>query len=94
MPTSSEEIALIEQIAKLDGLRELLEDDIAEANPTQANYSNVEANHPPFKQLYLDVRVAFRRFKNKYVPSAVTEEQFNAPDSSYSFNDAWMLETK
>ena len=94
MPTSSEEIALIEQIAKLDGLRELLEDDIAEANPTQANYSNVEANHPPFKQLYLDVRVAFRRYKNKYMPSAVTEEQFNAPDSSYSFNDAWMLETK
>ena len=52
MPTSSEEIALIEQIAKLAGLRELLEDDIAEPNPTQANFTNVEANHPPFKQLF------------------------------------------
>ena len=94
MPTSSEEIALIEQIAKLDGLRELLEDDIAEPNPTQANFTNVEANHPPFKQLYLDVRVAFRRYKNKFVPSTVTEEQFNDPESQYSFKDAWMLETK
>ena len=52
MPTSSEEIALIEQIAKLDGLRELLEDDIADPIPTQANFTNVEANHPPFKQLF------------------------------------------
>ena len=92
MPRSSEEIALIEQIAKLDGLRELLEDDIAEDDPT--NFVNVQDNHPPFKQLYLDARVAFRKYKDKYVPASVTEEQFNAPDSVHTFNDTWMLGIK
>ena len=92
MPRSSEEIALIEQIAKLDGLRELLEDDIAEDDPS--NFVNVQDNHPPFKQLYLDARVAFRKYKDKYVPASVTEEQFNAPDSVHTFNDTWMLGIK
>ena len=94
MPRSSEEFALIEQIAKLDGLRELLEDDIAEPSPSQADFSNVEANHPPFKQLYLDLRVAYSKYKSKYVPAVVTEEEFNSSVSTYSFNDPWILVTK
>ena len=41
MPTSSEEISLIEHVARFEGLKELLEDDVDEQNPTQAEFSNV-----------------------------------------------------
>ena len=90
MPTSSEEIKVIEQNARFEGLRDLLEDDANEEAPTQAEFSNVTDNHPAFKQLYLDLRVAQTNYKSRFVPSIVTEEQFNEAASAYKYNDVWL----
>ena len=74
---SSEENSVIEHYARFEGVKELLEEDIAEEDPSQAEYSNVSSNHPPFKELYLQVRVVQQKYKAKFVPNTVTEEAFN-----------------
>ena len=77
MVVSSEENNLIESYARFEGLRELLEEDVAEVSPSDAEYSNVSSNHPAFKELYLQVRVVQKKYKGRFVPSVVTEEVFN-----------------
>ena len=47
-------------------------------------------NHPVFKQLYLDLRVAQTNYKSKFVPGTVTEEDFNGEVSTYKYNDVWL----
>ena len=89
MVVSSEEIHLIEQLAKFEGLKELIEDDLVEENPTSATFTNVSSNHPPFKQLYLDLCVAYKKFKFRFVPSSVSEVEFNAASSPFKYNDNW-----
>jgi hypothetical protein len=89
-PVSSEEISLIDHLAKFEGLKELLEDDIEETNPAQSVFSNVGSNHPPFKQLYLDLRVAYRKYKSRFVPSSITEVDFNDIGSPHKYNDPWL----
>ena len=76
MVVSVEENNLIEQIAKFEGLKELLEDDLNEEEFSLPTYSNISANHPAFKQLYLDLLVAYKKYKNRFVPSSVTEDDF------------------
>ena len=49
MVVSVEENNLIEQIAKFEGLKELLEDDLNEEEFSLPTYSNISANHPAFK---------------------------------------------
>ena len=88
---SSEENNLIEQHAKFEGLQELLEDDTSAPSPSQAKFSNVAANHPAFKQLYLDLRVAYKKYKKRFVPSSLTEADFN---SSHTYNDPWFENIK
>ena len=95
MPGSSEENSVIEHYARFEGVKELLEEDIAEDEPTQAEYSNVSSNHPAFKELYLQVRVVQQKYKSKYVPNTVTEEAFNdATQSPYKYNDLWLDKVK
>ena len=90
MVVSSEENNLIESFARFKGLRELLEEDVAEVSPSDAEYSNVSSNHPAFKELYLQVRVVQEKYKGRFVPSVVTEEVFNEEASPYKYNDLWL----
>ena len=46
MPTSSYEINLLESFTKFEALRELLEDDIREINPSQYEFEIVAVNYP------------------------------------------------
>ena len=94
MPTSVEEINVVESFAKFEALKELLEDDISESNPSQYEYKNVSSNHPAFKDLYLQVRVSQQKYKNRFIPTQCTEADFNSPGSSYKFNDIWLAEVK
>ena len=41
MPTSTEEINVVKSFAKFEALKELLEDDNGESNPSQYEYKNV-----------------------------------------------------
>ena len=61
MPISSEENNVIECFARFEGLKELLEEDIEEENPSPAEFKNVSNNHPAFKELYLQLRVAQKK---------------------------------
>ena len=45
MVVSSEENALIEHSAKLEALRELLQDDLSEGSPSQATIINIQDNY-------------------------------------------------
>ena len=94
MVVSSEENHLIEQLAKFEGLKELIQDDLSEEDPTSATFTNVASNHPPFKQLYLDLCVAYKRFKLRFVPSSISEEEFNAATSPFTYNDNWAKNMK
>ena len=88
--TSSEENQLTEQFAKFEALQEMLEDDVECDSPTGIEYSNAAQHHPLYKQNYLDMRVAFKKYKARYVPSVVSEADFNASGSAYSYNDPWL----
>ena len=55
MPISTEENNVIECFAKFEGLKELLEEDILEEQPSVAELKNVSSNHPAFKELYLQL---------------------------------------
>ena len=54
MPTSTEEINVLESYTKFEALRELIEDDIVESNASQYEFKNVSTNHPPYKDMYLE----------------------------------------
>ena len=94
MPISAEENNVIECFAKFEGLKELLEEDILEEQPSSAEFKNVASNHPAFKELYLQLRVVQRKYKTRFVPNTVTETLFNAPESQYKYNDNWLNEVK
>ena len=92
--TSSEENQLSEQVAKNEALQEMLEDDVETDSPTQTEFSNAATNLPPYKQSYLDLRVAYKKYKARYVPSIVSEADFNGAESTYTYNDPWLDRTK
>ena len=94
MPVSTEENSVIESFARFEGVKELLEEDIAEDQPSAAEISNVASNHPAFKELYLQLRVAQKKYKTKFVPKVVTEDAFNASDSTFVYNDIWLDQCK
>ena len=77
MVTSSEENHMLEQVAKFEALKELLEDDLGvlDAELDNAIISNVAENQAPFKQIYLDLRVVQKKYKARYVPAIVTEKR-------------------
>ena len=94
MPTSTEEIKVLETFAKFEALQELLEEDISEESPSNTEFKNVAANHPAFKDLYLEIRVTQQKYKNRLVPAQVTETEFNDPGSLFKYNDIWLAELK
>ena len=57
MPTSTEEIKVLETFAKFEALQELLEEAISEETPSKTEFKNVSANYPVFEDLYLEIRV-------------------------------------
>ena len=71
-----------------------LEDDVGAVNPSQAKFTNVASNHLAFKQVYLDLRVAYKRYKARYVPTVVSEADFNEAGSEYEYNDPWLDKMK
>ena len=93
MAISFEENALVEQSAKLQALQELLEYDLSETNTTQATLSNMQDNHPAYKQLYLETKVAYSKYKSRFVPKTLSEDEFNS-DPNRTFNDVWIQKTK
>ena len=90
----SEEIKVAEQHAKLEAIQEIIEDDIAETNPTIEAYDNVAEKRPTYNQLYLDLRAVWATYRNKYVPDKVSEGEFNSEQSEHKFNDTWLSEVK
>ena len=77
MPTSAEELALIEKEAKYEAIKEVLDIDLEEESPSQAKYINVAAKLPKLEEHYLNLKVAFKKYRRKIVPSVATEENFN-----------------
>ena len=94
MPTSSEELYVLETFAKFQALKELLEDDIAEENPSKSEFRNVSSNHPAFKDLYLEISVAQQKYKCRFVPSQISEADFNSSKILYKYNDTWLADVK
>ena len=90
MPTSSEEIALIEQEAKFNAFKELLEIDIEEESASQTKYSIVASRLPKFEEHYLILKVAYKKYKRRIVPSVASEADFNHTASTYEYNDPWI----
>ena len=71
------ENAILEQYAKFEGYKELLEDDLEEAEPDSDLFKNVKENQSEIKKLYIEVKVAQTKYKSKLVPANVTEVVFN-----------------
>ena len=94
MPPTSEENLMIEQNAKFEGLRELLEDDLEDQDLDDALFDSVAANLPELKQQYLSLKVAQAKYKGRFVASVVSEEDFNASESPYKYNDPYIDRVK
>ena len=92
--TVSLENAVLEEYAKFDGFKELLEDDMLEPDPDNDVFANIKENQAELKKQYLNIKVAQAKYKNKVVSAAVTESVFNSEDSSYKYNDVWMSNVK
>ena len=90
MPPTSEENMMIEQNAKFEGLKELLEDDMEDLDLDDAVFDSVATNLPELKQQYLSLKVAQARYKGRFVTSAVSELDFNASGSQYKYNDPYL----
>ena len=88
------ENALIEEAARFDGYKELLEDDIGDDNPDDDVFESVRKNQSELKQQYLNLKVAQAKYKAKFVPAAVTEADFNDKDSAYQYSDPWLENMK
>ena len=91
MPTtSSEELALVEQEAKYEAIKELLEMDLEEESPTPSKLSSVSSKLLKLEEHYLNLKVAHKKYKKKYAPSTISLEDFNHDDSAYTYNDNWI----
>ena len=71
--TSSLENAVLEEYAKFEGYKELLEDDLEEQEPDQDVFNNARENQKEFKKQYLCVKVAQSKYKAKLVPAKIME---------------------
>ena len=91
--TSALENTLIEETAKFDGYKELIEDDLKDKEPGPDVYADVRKNQEEIKKQYLSLKVAQAKYKAKLVSSQVPVEQFNDINSAYKYTDAW-LESK
>ena len=87
---SAHENAVIEEAAKFEGFKELLEDDMEDTEPDSSVYDSVRENQSEIKKQYLNLKVAQAKYKSKFVPAAVTEAEFNDKDSPYKYSDGWM----
>ena len=56
--SASLENAIIEQLAKFEGYKELLEDDLEESEPDKDLFANIRENLSEMKKQYLEVKVA------------------------------------
>ena len=90
MATSLENV-LIEEAAKFDGYKELIQDDLEDEDPGADVYRNIESNIAEFKNQYISLKVAQTKFKSKLVPKSCSEEIFNA---TYTYTDAWLQSKK
>ena len=81
------ENAVIEEYAKFEGFKELLEDELLDPDPEKDVFVNVKENEAELKKQYLSIKVAQTKYKAKLVPATISEDGFNAPDSSYKYND-------
>ena len=81
------ENAVIEEYAKFEGFKELLEDDLLDPEPDKAVFISVKENEIELKKQYLSIKVAQTKYKAKFVPASISEDGFNAQDSSYKYND-------
>ena len=92
MPTSAEELALVEQEARYDAIKELLEIDLKEESPSQAKYNSVTSRFAKLEEHYLNLKVAFKKYRKRIVPSQASEENFNddTQDGEYLYNDTWI----
>ena len=86
----AEENLMIEQNAKFEGLKELIEDDMEDTDIDEAGFDNIATNLPELKQQYLSLRVAQAKYKSRFVPSAVSDTVFNASESPYKYNDPYL----
>ena len=87
--TSSEENALMEQEAKFDALKELLELDLEETNPSQSKISNVSSKLTRYEEQFLSLKVAYKKYRKRIVASLPSEAQFTDSDT-YPYNDSWI----
>ena len=92
--SASLENAIIEQYAKFEGYKELLEDDLEEAEPDQDLFANIRENLSEIKKQYLEVKVAQAKYKSKIVPVTCSENAFNDTNSAYKYNDLWVVAIK
>ena len=88
------ENAILEEYAKFEGYKELLEDDLEEQEPDLDILNNAKENQTELKKQYLNIKVAQSKYKAKLVPASVTETVFNAADSHYKYNDTWLSSVK
>ena len=63
--TVSLENAVLEEYAKFDGFKELLEDDMLEPDPDNDVFANIKENQAELKKQYLNIKVAQAKY-NKY----------------------------
>ena len=64
MPTtSSEELTLVEQEAKYEAIKELLEMDLEEESPTPSKLSSVSSKLLKLEEHYLNLKVAHMKYK-------------------------------
>ena len=91
--STSLETSLLEEAGRFEGYRELLEDDLETTEPDEEVFSRLKLNLDEFKKQYLNLKVAQTKFKAKVVPKVISEEEFNAYNSSYKYTDTW-IETK
>ena len=88
--STSLENSLLEEAARFEGYRELLEDELETTEPDEEVFSQLKLNLDEFKKQYLNLKVAQTKFKAKVVPKVISEEEFNAYNSSYKYTDAWI----
>ena len=88
--TNSQEIAVIEEVAKFNGYKELIQDDIEDEDPSPDVCAHINGNLEEIKLQFLNVKVAQAKYKFKLVPSTISEEGFNADSSTYKYTDKWL----
>ena len=92
--SASLENAVLEEFAKFDGYKELLEDDLKDPEPDCDVIKSVKENEAELKKQYLNVKVAQTKYKANIVPAADLEAAFNDENSVYRYNDVWLATEK